>query len=61
MAESGYSIELGGKDLLFFLDGQLLLLFGRIMSRSQLEETMKVRGRIVPSVCSADSGSLENA
>ena len=32
MAESGYSIELGGKDLLFFLDGQLLLLFGSVLS-----------------------------
>lgn len=33
----------------------------RRMSRSQLEEIMKVRGKIVLSVCSADSGSLEIA
>ena len=32
VAEPGYSTELGGKDLLFFLDGQLLLLFGSVIS-----------------------------
>ena len=32
MAEPGYSIELGGKDLLLFPDDQLLLLFGSVIS-----------------------------
>ena len=32
VAEPGYSIELGGKDLLLFPDDQLLLLFGSVIS-----------------------------